>query len=63
MSRGEECGLVVKALDWASASLGFISGLTTASFCGFVDKLLDLFTLQFFIWSTGSTSVPHVMGV
>lgn len=63
MSRGEECGLVVTALDWASASLGFISGLTTTSLCGFVDKLLDLSVLQFFIWSMGSTSVLHVLGV
>lgn len=61
MSWAEECGFVVKAPDWASASLGFISGLTTASFCGFVDKLLDLSVLQFFIWSTGSTSVPHIL--
>lgn len=62
-SWGEECDLVVKALDWASPSLGFISGLTTVSFRGFVDKLLDLPVLQFFIWSTDSTSIPHGLGV
>lgn len=57
-----ECDCVAKAPDWASARIGF-SDLTAASFFEFVDELLDLALLQLFIWNTGSTSVPHILGV